>query len=136
MSTGATELQVLERKLDLLAGEVRALTDNARSDTRRRESWEELRADLARLAVEACPRIAERLEDSDIDAARPVGVSHLLVICNALERLECNRPRRRMPKGRSGGKCRLGTGPLRAAGGRAGDHAAAIDIRAPGETVT
>ncbi len=64
MTTVAPEMPAdLERKLDALAEQVAFLTEELREQRLRRQSWDELRADLAPIAGEALALVNRELEE-------------------------------------------------------------------------
>ncbi len=78
MTTVASETPAdLERKLDALAEQVAFLTEEMREQRLRRQSWDELRADVAPLAGEALALVNRELEDVQ-DFVRPEDLLRLL----------------------------------------------------------
>jgi uncharacterized protein YjgD (DUF1641 family) len=78
MTTVAPETPAdLERKIDLLSEQVAFLTEELREQRMRRQSWDELRADLAPIADEALALLNRELEEVQ-DFVRPEDLLRLL----------------------------------------------------------
>ena len=78
MTTVAPETPAdLERKIDVLSEQVAFLTEELREQRLRRQSWDELRADLAPIADEALALVNRELEEVQ-DFVRPEDLLRLL----------------------------------------------------------
>jgi uncharacterized protein YjgD (DUF1641 family) len=78
MTTVAPETPAdLERKIDVLSEQVAFLTEELREQRMRRQSWDELRADLAPIADEALALLNRELEEVQ-DFVRPEDLLRLL----------------------------------------------------------
>jgi uncharacterized protein YjgD (DUF1641 family) len=78
MTTVAPETPAdLERKIDVLSEQVAFLTEEMREQRMRRQSWDELRADLAPIAGEALALVNRELEEVQ-DFVRPEDLLRLL----------------------------------------------------------